>query len=160
VRTPGQTPQPFRMCLPDEAETMRCRIPHLYSLPIGSTSQFASVRTPCHAQEDHLGILKSVDQGVRGWVPQTEDPIYPARGDPLPIWTPSHPFYDPGMAVQHSGWRCPSAIPNGHLPICVTTDQVCAIWTPGETVEINHTASGNMHTPSVFDIPHTQGTIC
>jgi hypothetical protein len=36
---------------------------------------------------------------------------------------------------------------------------MCAIWTPVQIPEGNHVASGDTHTPIVFDIPDTQSAV-
>src|SRR5260370_20823259 len=101
--------------LPTTQPTLGARrhLPYWHSMQIGSAGQPPTIRTPRDVIEggvDVVGVLKERHTGSRASVPQPDDIVPRATGQPATIGTPAHPIDDSVMAAQHPGRR-PTTIP-------------------------------------------------
>src|SRR6266566_8359341 len=132
-------------------------LPHLYLLPIVSTSQPLSVRTPRDAIEGGVGVVgvpHHVHAGSCGRVPYLDGIIQSTTRQPPPIGTPFHPKHEVAMALEQSGWCQVLHIPDGHQAIRATAGELSASGTPGEVIERDRVALQDLLTLSPFRFPH------
>src|SRR5713101_3601691 len=95
-------------------------LPHVQSLLIARTGQKLPIRTPRHAIEEGVDVVR-VPQNLpsfsRGRIPQPDSIVQPATGQKPPIRTPRHPKHEGAMAAQQPGWGQALHLPDGHQRI-------------------------------------------
>src|SRR5258708_6357711 len=132
-------------------------LPHLHPLLIAPSGQKLSIRTPRHAIEDGVDVVRvpqELHTGSRARVPQPDGTVPPATGQEPTIRTPCHPIDAPAMAAQYPERRPVGYRPDGHQPIRARAGELRASGTPGHIVERDRIARHDLHTLPTLHVPH------